>query len=74
MKANLDLSVYYVEPARGWMEGGEVSFIKFYQPSGTISLFVRRPGRGYELEQEFNPPPSHPASSSSSCYLLLAIS
>ena len=40
MKANLDLSVYYVEPARGWMEGGEVSFIKFYQPSGTISLFV----------------------------------
>ena len=54
MKANLDLSVYYVEPARGWREGGEVSFIKFYQPSGTISLFVRSWGAGGDTNRSRN--------------------
>ena len=54
MKANLDLSVYYVEPARGWREGGEVRFIKFYQPSGTISLFVRSWGAGRDTNRSRN--------------------
>ena len=86
MKANLDLSVYYVEPPRGGRQGGERSFIKFYQPSGTISLFVRSWGAGRDtnrsrnyilhlhiLHLDLHPTSPSPSLLSPSCHLLIGL-
>ena len=38
MKANLDLSVYYVESDRGWMEGGEMWVSSSFISQAALSL------------------------------------
>ena len=64
MKANLDLSVYYVGPTRGWMKGGRRG--EFHQVLSAKRHYLSvcqelGGGERHKPEQELHSPPSHPA-------------